>query len=100
MSIKAYHFWSPTCAPCKAIKPIIQDLKDDFPVIIWVSVNIENDVKGYTAMYNVTSVPTMVVVAYNKAGEEIYKQSHSGTRDNIGYWKLLRDANEAVIKSA
>ena len=24
--IVAYHFWSPTCGPCKVIKPAIEDL--------------------------------------------------------------------------
>jgi thiol-disulfide isomerase/thioredoxin len=31
MSVQAYHFWSPTCAPCVALKPAVQDLKEEFP---------------------------------------------------------------------
>ena len=29
MTVIAYHFWSPTCQPCKVIKPAIEDLKEE-----------------------------------------------------------------------
>ena len=28
MNGTVYHFWSPTCNPCKVIKPVIEDLKE------------------------------------------------------------------------
>ena len=43
MSVTVYHFWSPTCAPCKAIKPSIEDLKEEFPETTWVHVNTHDD---------------------------------------------------------
>ena len=85
MTVTAYHFWSPTCAPCKAIKPSIEDLKEEFPDVQWVSVNTHADTEGYAEKYNVSVVPTIVVVSGD------FRESHSGT--NIaGYYRILRNA--------
>lgn len=84
MSVTAYHFWSPTCAPCKTIKPAIEDLKEEFDSVQWVSVNTHEDKEGYAQKYNVSVVPTIVVVS----GDSIEK--HSGTAV-AGYYRILRN---------
>lgn len=84
MSVTAYHFWSPTCAPCNHIKPAVQDLKEEFDSVNWISVNIFQD-KATAAKYGVTAVPT-IAVEWNGRVEK-----HSGT--NIaGYYRILRMA--------
>jgi thiol-disulfide isomerase/thioredoxin len=85
MSITAYHFWSPTCAPCNVIKPTIEDLKEEFENITWVSVNTHNDTKGYSETYGVNVVPTIVVVTNTTI------ERHSGTAV-AGYYRILRNA--------
>lgn len=45
-SLVAFHFWSPTCGPCQAIKPAVEDLKEDYDQIEWRSVNTKNDPDG------------------------------------------------------
>jgi len=82
----ALHFWSPTCGPCKVIKPAIEDLKEEFPQIRFVSINTHADVNGYAAKLNVTVVPTIVVL---KDNVEIGR--HSGTTIAI-YYAILRKA--------
>lgn len=84
MSVIVYHFWSPTCAPCKAIKPTIEDLKEEFDGVTWVSVNTHDDKEGYAEKYGVSVVPTMVVVA----GSSI--ERHSGTAVS-GYYRIIRN---------
>ena len=85
--MKAYHFWSPTCAPCKAIKPAIEDLKEEFE-IEWISVNIQDDPHEFARAYSVSVVPT-IVVSVTINGLEQYEK-HSGT--NIaGYYRILRN---------
>jgi thioredoxin 1 len=89
MSIVAYHFWSPTCAPCKVIKPAVEDLKEEFEDVTWRSVNTHDDINGASARFNVSIVPTIVVT---KNDVEIGR--HSGT-NMIIYYSILRKARAA-----
>lgn len=86
MTITAYHFWSPTCGPCKVIKPAIEDLKEEFPSVNWVSVNTHDDRQNVANKYGVTLVPTIVVVK-----NDIEIGRHSGTT-MITYYSILRKA--------
>ena len=70
----AYHFWSPTCGPCTYIKPVIADLIDDFPGIYFAGVNIKDDPHGIRTKFNVTHVPTFIIL---KAGVEIGRYTGS-----------------------
>jgi thiol-disulfide isomerase/thioredoxin len=91
MSISAYHFWSPTCAPCKVIKPAIEDLKEEFSNITWISVNTHDDRHGYAETFSVTLVPTIVVVVVKEDGEIVSTDKQSGT--NIAnYYRIIRNA--------
>lgn len=92
MSVTVYHFWSQTCAPCKAIKPTIEDLKEEFDSATWVSVDTHNDVEGYAQKYGVSVVPTIVVVA----GDSI--ERHSGTQV-AGYYRIIRNGLRATQRS-
>jgi len=85
MSVTVYQFSSPTCEPCKIIKPMMDDLKEEFSDSVkWVSVNIHDDKEGYTEKYGVTLVPAMVVVA----GSSI--ERHLGTRV-AEYYRIIRN---------
>ena len=95
MSVVVYHFWSPTCVPCNAIKPTLQDLKEDNPHINWISVNIQNDPNGYAEKLNVKSVPT-VVATVTKQNDTFYNERHSGSSNMVQYFKLIRGANDML----
>lgn len=84
--VVALHFWSPTCGPCKVIKPAIEDLKEEFENVQWVSVNTHNDTQGYASQFKVSVVPTIVVLKNN---QEIGR--HSGTTMSV-YYSILRKA--------
>ena len=86
MSIEAYHFWSPTCTPCTAIKPAIEDLKEEFDDVKWIAVNTHADPNGFAEKMKVSVVPTIV---FFKNGVEVGR--HSGT-NMIVYYTLLRKA--------
>ena len=95
MSVTAYHFWSPTCAPCKVIKPAVEDLKEEFSQIKWVSVNTHDDTDKYAELYSVTVVPTIVVVSIKDDGEIVSIEKQSGT--NIaGYYRIIRNGLRAI----
>lgn len=84
--VVAIHFWSPTCGPCKVIKPAIEDLKEEFPQVTWVSVNTHDDPKNYAGTLKVAVVPTIVILKDN-----VEVGRHSGTSMGI-YYSLLRKA--------
>lgn len=91
MSVTAYHFWSPTCAPCKVIKPAIDDLKEEFPQLAWVSVNLHDDSELLAGRYNVSVVPTIVVEFKDATGTIIGLEKQSGT-NMAGYYRIIRNA--------
>jgi thioredoxin-like negative regulator of GroEL len=86
MSVIAYSFWSPTCGPCKNIKPALAQMAEDFPAVKWESINTQEDTAGTARTFRVQAVPTVVVT---KNGVEVGR--HSGT-NVIMYYSLLRKA--------
>jgi len=95
MSVRAYHFWSPTCMPCQHIKPAIQQLKQDFPEVSWESVNTHDDKKALAVMHNVKMVPTIIVEVRDNKGKVLGGQRASGT-DMMAYHRMIRGAIKAV----
>jgi thiol-disulfide isomerase/thioredoxin len=91
MKITAYHFWSPTCGPCKVIKPSIDDLKEEFTQVTWVSVNTHDDQFGYAEKFGVQVVPTIVVTVSDDNDKLIASERHSGTA-MAAYYRILRNA--------
>ncbi len=85
-SITVLHFWSPTCRPCQVIKPAIEDLKEEFSQMNWVSVNTHADSAGLAQKHGVSVVPTIVVL---KNDAEVAR--HSGSSIGI-YYTILRKA--------
>lgn len=82
------HFWSPTCGPCKVIKPALEDMKEEFSDNIqeWVSINTKDDPKGIAQRFGVAVVPTLIFLKNN-----VEVGRHSGSQIGIHY-TLLRKA--------
>ena len=91
MSVTAYHFWSPTCGPCKVIKPAVEDLKEEFSDVRWISVNTHEDRENFASQFGVSVVPTIVVTAVNNDGEIVYTEKQSGTQ-MANYYRIIRNA--------
>jgi len=87
MSLKVLMFTSPTCVPCKTVKPTIAELQDDYSQFAWTHVDTSNDRGNFAGQFHVRLVPTMVVVKND--GTELGR--HEGT-SLIGYFNLLRRA--------
>jgi thiol-disulfide isomerase/thioredoxin len=95
MTVKAYYFWSPTCGPCKVIRPNVEELGGVFSSSIITYINIYEDREGLSEQFQISVVPTMVVVATGVEGKVVYKGKHSGT-DMLGYYRILRIANQQM----
>lgn len=81
-------FWSPTCGPCKVIKPAVEMVKEEFDGQIqeWVSINTKDDPKRIAARFQVAVVPTIIVLKNN---QEVGRYSGSNV---IMYYTLIRKA--------
>jgi thiol-disulfide isomerase/thioredoxin len=89
MSVFVYHFSSPTCAPCKQIKHAVEDLKEEFSELNWVSVNTHDDLHDYAGKFRVSVVPTILVVKQNSDGTHVVLDKHSGVYI-AEYYRILR----------
>lgn len=98
MKVTVYHFWSPTCGPCKTIKPVIEDLKEEFPQLTWLSVNTHEDPNDYKTKFGVQVVPTIVVAGFDDSGKLVFSEKQSGT--NVpGYYRILRNGVKLIQQS-
>jgi thiol-disulfide isomerase/thioredoxin len=82
--MSAIVFSSPTCEPCKALKPVFDDLKEEFNTINWSSINIREDPGQLTQLYNIKQVPSMVVIS-----KDGIAKTYTG-RDVATYYRLVR----------
>lgn len=98
MRVVVFHFWSPTCAPCKAIKPMIEDLKEEFSQLEWLSVNTHDDQNDYKSKFGVQVVPTVVVAVFKEDGSLMASEKHSGTSP-AGYYRILRNGLKFIQQS-
>jgi len=98
MSVRAYQFSSATCAPCKVIKPALQDLRDEFLEINWFHIDIKNDPDEFAKKYNVSIVPTLVVELRDSLGNSLSVEKHSGT-SIAGYYRIVRNALRSIQQS-
>ena len=87
-----YFFTSPTCGPCKAVKPVVSELTEDHPRLTWVTVDTTADPSNLGTLYRVTHVPTMVAV---NNGVEVGR--HSGTQ-LMGYFALTKRLSSTLPK--
>lgn len=98
MKVIVYHFWSPTCGPCKTLKPVIEDLKEEFSQFTWLSVNTHGDPQDYKTQFGVQVVPTIVVAGYGDDGKLIVSEKQSGT--NVpAYYRILRNGLKLIQQS-
>jgi thiol-disulfide isomerase/thioredoxin len=95
MRVIVYHFWSPTCGPCKTIKPVIEDLKEEFSQLTWLSVNTHEDPQDYKTKFGVQVVPTIVVAGFGDDGKLVVTEKQSGT--NVpAYYRILRNGLKLI----
>jgi thiol-disulfide isomerase/thioredoxin len=87
-----YFFTSPTCGPCKAVKPVISELTEDHPRLTWVTVDTSADPGNLATLHKVTHVPTMVAVSN---GVEVGR--HTGTQ-LMGYFALTKRLSSTLPK--
>ena len=60
-------FWATWCGPCKMIAPIVKEIADEYDGKILVGkVNVDEE-PDLTMQYNVSSIPTLMVLQKRSA---------------------------------
>lgn len=85
-SVTGYMFSSPTCEPCKVMKPAFAELREDFDSVHWVDVNTQADTEKIAASFGITHVPSMVVI---RDGVLVGKVTGTALAE---YYRILRQA--------
>lgn len=82
-------FYAEWCGPCKMLKPILEQLSDEFDNIIFGKINVE-DAPDLAKEFNVMAVPTIVFISGGKAVETMVGFTSENTiKDSI---KKLQEA--------
>ncbi len=90
--------WSPTCGPCKTLKPVFADLQEEFPQFKWVSVNTHDDPNGYAKKFGVQFVPTLVLIITDGDGNIVVSDKKTGS--NVAeFYRMIRSALKFITQS-
>lgn len=54
-------FWAQWCAPCRAFSKVVAVLSEEYPAVLFASVNIEAEPE-LSADFNIQSVPAVMIV--------------------------------------
>ena len=73
MAIIAYHFWSPTCGPCKKIKPVVDAFYASSPdTVVCCDVDVDESFDLYAFLKNKKMVNGVPVLMCYKKGNSCF----------------------------
>jgi len=59
--ISVYVFTATTCEPCKVLKPVFNELKEEYPDFDWIFTDVNDDPEKLKDFFNVSKIPSMVI---------------------------------------
>lgn len=89
--IVAHYFSSPTCGPCKTIKPSIEELQEEFEQVSWICTNTHDDKEKLAEKYEVKLVPTIVIEVMSEDNRVLYSEKYTGSSIST-YYRIIRNA--------
>lgn len=89
--INLYNFGASWCHGCKIMKPIIDEILKDYPVLKRIDIDADDDKKGLLDKYMVRGLPTIIIESDDKK----FTKRISGTVPG----KVIIDAIETYLKS-
>jgi thioredoxin 1 len=76
--IIAYYFTADWCAPCKKVRPIVEDINKD-SIIKFKVIDVDSEMELVKA-FEIKSVPTFIII---KDSEIVNRKTGSQTRDSL-----------------
>ena len=76
--IIAYYFTADWCAPCKKVRPIVEEINKD-SMVKFKMIDVDSEME-LVRNFNIKSVPTFIVI---KDGEIINRSTGSQTKDSL-----------------
>lgn len=76
---KLLYFAADWCAPCKQMKPILEEFSSENPDILVVKIDVDEDFEAAAAM-KISSVPTFVVI---KNDEEVARKPGAFSKQKL-----------------
>jgi thioredoxin 1 len=76
--IIAYYFTADWCAPCKKVRPIVEDINKD-SIIKFKIIDVDSEMELVKA-FEIKSVPTFIII---KDSEIVNRKTGSQTRDSL-----------------
>jgi thioredoxin 1 len=76
--IIAYYFTADWCAPCKKVRPIVEEINKDSTVKFKI-IDVDSEMELVKA-FEIKSVPTFIII---KDSEIVNKATGSQTRDSL-----------------
>lgn len=70
------------CAPCKAIKPILEELESEIKDVRFVKVDVDTE-QELTEKYEIVSVPTLILF---KNGKEVSRKTGFADKQRLTKW--------------
>ena len=77
-------FWAKWCGPCKALIPRLENIEKDYPNVVFVKVDVDENMDIALDM-GIRSVPTVII--YD--GTKVVDRSTGANQDN--YYKNILD---------
>jgi thiol-disulfide isomerase/thioredoxin len=82
-------FYTPTCPPCKAIAPYLDELAEEYPLISFAKVNCHGEGGDVAHEYKIGAVPTFILFANGKKVHTVYggdrKELLEAIKENFSY---------------
>lgn len=86
MSVVVKKFSATWCGPCRALAPVINEIKGQFSNVRFEEYDVDNEVDE-VVKYNVTSVPTVII---EKNGQLI--ERFTGLSSKVAYINAINEA--------
>ena len=52
-------FWAEWCGPCRMIGPVLEQMADDYPAVLFVKLNVD-DAPAVAQQFSVMNIPTIL----------------------------------------
>ncbi len=76
-------FWASWCGPCRMLAPVVEQLSEDHPEVVFGKINIDEQPE-LAARYQVASIPTLILFKNGKPAA-----TSVGVRPKAALEKLL-----------